>query len=255
MPDRKKKRTSRVRETALGCRLEKRLAIYAAAAGAAGVGMLALASPAQAEIVYTPAHIQIPLNGTNIPIDFNHDGVVEFSFWIRSYADFGPTYVDLFIYGRSGPNGVERTGAPPTARLTSGAVIGPAQKFNLTPRMFGAPLMQLEEYYSQGGGKNSFCEGNWKQPEKDRYLGVTFAISGQQHFGWIRLSAGCETGKGSAGVSAIITGYAYNTEPNQSILAGQQTSAAGDARMTRDRGTLGQLALGALGLDLWRRKE
>lgn len=254
MPDRRNGKRSKVREAALDGRLEKRLAMYAAAAGAAGVSMLALASPAQAEIVYTPAHIRVPQNGDFVPIDFSHDGVAEFSFWIRSYADFGPTYVDLFIYGNHGLGAVETTGAAPTARLASGAVISSAQRFIRPPLVFGATLMQLEEYYSQHG-KNSFCEGNWKQPETDRYLGVKIFISGQAHFGWIRLSAGCQTGKGSAGVNAIITGYAYNTEPGQPILAGQQNTETGDSQMSRDRGTLGQLALGAQGVDLWRPKE
>jgi hypothetical protein len=36
---------------------ELRLAAYAKAAGAAGVGLLALAPPASAKVVYTPAHI------------------------------------------------------------------------------------------------------------------------------------------------------------------------------------------------------
>ncbi|HXJ93780.1 MAG TPA: hypothetical protein VMT20_13080 [Terriglobia bacterium] len=43
----------------LGESLSKRLAGYAAAAGAAGVGMLATTQPARADIIYTPANTSL----------------------------------------------------------------------------------------------------------------------------------------------------------------------------------------------------
>ncbi|HEV2425193.1 MAG TPA: hypothetical protein VGZ29_10240 [Terriglobia bacterium] len=243
-----------LRETTLDSSLEKRLAIYAATAGAAGVGMLALAPPARAQIVYTPAHIPVPHNGYFVPIDLNHDGVSDFSFWIRTYADFGPYYVDLFLYARKAANAAERMGAVPAARLASGAVIGSAQEFTPAHLLFGLTLEKLQKNYSQRG-TFSFCEGDWKQPQKDAYLGVRFAISGQLHYGWIRLSAGCQTGQGSGGVKGFITGYAFNSEPGQPILAGQESAVSADSGTSRDPGSLGLLALGSIGLDLWRRRE
>jgi hypothetical protein len=42
--------------------IHQQLSMYALAAGAAGVGMLALAQSSEAKIVYTPAHKQLPLN-------------------------------------------------------------------------------------------------------------------------------------------------------------------------------------------------
>lgn len=254
MPNRGNIRKPKVREATLDSKLEKRLAVYAAAAGAAGVGMLALAPPARAQIVYTPANLPVPHDGYFLPIDFNHDGAAEFSLWIRTYADFGPQYADLFLYGVKAPNQVERTGGPPAARLSSGAEIGPAQEFSRAHQLFGVALAQFERAYTQAG-TTSFCEGAWKQPQKDGYLGVRFVISGQPYFGWIRLTAGCQAGESGAGVKAIVTGYAYNSESGQPILAGQETSSAGASRIPRDSGSLGQLALGALGLDFWRRRE
>jgi hypothetical protein len=59
----------------------RQLNSYALAASAAGVGMLALAQPAEAKIVYTPAHIAVPIN-TFLPLDLNHDGVNDLSFTI-----------------------------------------------------------------------------------------------------------------------------------------------------------------------------
>jgi len=241
----------------LDARLEKRLAVYAASAGAAGVGLLALAAPARADIVYTPANIRVPQvggDGQGITIDLNHDGTDDFLLWIWTYADFGPTYVDLFLYARNPGNGAEGAGRSFAARLDSGATIGSSQKFAQAKRFFGGiPVVDMQlQYTGIGNNKTSACVGPWAEKQKDGYLGVKFDVSGQTYYGWIRLTTAACIGGGR--LEAIITGYAYNTEPNQPIIAGQES--AGDvARLTSGSGTLGQLALGSLGLDLWRRGD
>jgi hypothetical protein len=58
--------------------LHRQLNMYALAAGAAGVGALALAQAAEAKIVYTPANLKIVQNGGLITFDLNHDGVADF---------------------------------------------------------------------------------------------------------------------------------------------------------------------------------
>jgi hypothetical protein len=55
--------------------LTHQLNMYALAAGAAGVGLLALAPLAEAKIVYTPAHAKIT---QLVALDLNHDGSVDF---------------------------------------------------------------------------------------------------------------------------------------------------------------------------------
>ena len=59
--------------------LHQRLSAYALAASAAGVGVLALAHPAEARVVYTKAHHVIRA-GDIYYLDLNHDGVVDFLF-------------------------------------------------------------------------------------------------------------------------------------------------------------------------------
>src|SRR5580704_3243409 len=59
---------------------QQRLNMYALVAGAAGVGMLAMAQPAAAKIVYTPAHINLGFDQVT-PLDLNHDGITDFSFY------------------------------------------------------------------------------------------------------------------------------------------------------------------------------
>jgi hypothetical protein len=52
--------------------------MYALAASAAGVSLLALTPPAEAKIIYTPAHRVIgPHDSYNI--DLNHDGTTDFT--------------------------------------------------------------------------------------------------------------------------------------------------------------------------------
>jgi hypothetical protein len=50
---------------------------------------------------------------------------------------------------------------------------------------------------------------------KNHYLGLRFAINGKVHYGWARLTVSV-----SNGIYATLTGYAYETIPNKSIIAG-----------------------------------
>jgi len=72
--------------------------MYALAAGAAGVGLLALAPAAEAKIIYTPAHRVItPKHSFNI--DFNHDGITDFKI-ANSVSEFqikGSTHYGCLI--------------------------------------------------------------------------------------------------------------------------------------------------------------
>jgi len=58
-------------------RFVKHVNAYGLAAGAAGVSLMALAQPAEAEIIFTPADSTIPFNKL-VTIDLNHDGNPDF---------------------------------------------------------------------------------------------------------------------------------------------------------------------------------
>jgi hypothetical protein len=51
-----------------------------------------------------------------------------------------------------------------------------------------------------------------------RRLGVKFEINGKTHFGWARMIAKVSGVK----ITATLTGYAYETVPNTTIIAGKK---------------------------------
>jgi hypothetical protein len=67
------------------CRL---LDSYALAAQTAGVGLLALAMPAEGKIIYTPVHHTIARHGS-FKIDLNHDSIPDFTLQNKSRCRIG----------------------------------------------------------------------------------------------------------------------------------------------------------------------
>src|SRR5579872_1330305 len=90
--------------------LHRHLNMYALSASAAGVGILALAQPAEGKIVYTPAHVVINRGwpGT-VFVDLNHDGNADFKFenwWDGGNGtSVGPTGV-LSVFPAQQGNGI-----------------------------------------------------------------------------------------------------------------------------------------------------
>ena len=68
--------------------VHKRLELYALAAGAAGVSVLALAASAEGEIVYTPANQKITFNHP-FELDLNNDGIADFQILNRHGFSLG----------------------------------------------------------------------------------------------------------------------------------------------------------------------
>lgn len=242
----------------LGLKLEMRLTTYSAAAGVAGLGLLASAPTAKARIVYTPAHQTISSN-SSFALDLNHDGVTDVSIIDTYNCNFDYCFGRLSAIPVAG-NGVEGRlgflGTRIASALNPGARVGPA-------RPFSGQLM---------ASTNMGTNGQWLNVT-DRYLGLKFQINGQTHFGWARLNVQVK----SAHVGAVLTGYAYETVPNSPIVAGKTadgaegTTANPDSVMREDSGlsasrtrpvpdplspsSLGVLALGAQGLPLWRQSK
>jgi hypothetical protein len=245
------RRSTGPRKTAnLSESVHQHLNMYALAAGAAGVAVLALAQAAEAKIVYTPANLKIVPNGGLITFDLNHDGVADFGL-----SDFfeGPSAAlvakptklanEIWGYFRS----VSLGGGLCVSALPKGFRIGPKGQFQKGP---GSMLGVSGGYHT--------CP--WDRAPEQAYLGLKFLIKGKVHFAWARVEVKSWY---PPPIKAVLTGYAYETIPGKAIIAGATKGPDDDAQPiaathpspTPKPATLGALALGAPGLSIWRRED
>jgi hypothetical protein len=223
--------------------IERRLNMYALAAGAAGVGAMALAQAAEAKIVYTPANEKVG----PVAIDLNHDGIVDF--YIASFGREGSGGLVACQYAGQGTSGFVCNYEKGTNGIRT---VSTAQGSILAAALWRGEAVQPDRDFrkrSVGLGRLHFAEttswwGQWFNQGKgvrDHYLGLRFKIAGQVHFGWARLTVKITPGW----FTATLTGYAYETIPNKPIITGQ-TKGPDVEIVTPDAssGSLGNLAIG-----------
>jgi hypothetical protein len=242
------KRTSR-KPSALSDSLQRHLNAYALAASAAGVGMLALAQPAEAKIVYTPSNKKIPRCREHpelcYRLDLNHDGTPDFTIpWYPGTRRFGALGSYLLVrpaenrpdnkvwggamYTNSGDKWPSSVGA---SALGAGITVGP------NPVKFQAGHIWMWGTANACNESGLGCSfGQWKDVQ-NKYLGFRFYIGAAVHYGWARLSTRTEDTR----LRAILTGYAYETIPKKPIITGH---TKGPDVITLEPGSLGALAAG-----------
>jgi PEP-CTERM motif len=216
----------------------KRWLGYAAAAGATGIGLMA-AAQARADIVYPGNPVVVNSVCGIFPCQLlevegpQGGGDVQFTSYFHVITPVSAFAVDASV----GSQGVGLL----SQRLPRGARIGPGEFLGR-----GARLAYVN--YSSVGEPSSrtirtFHSGPWFN-NKTGYFGFEFkGLDGQVHFGWALLYVSVSP----EGDVVNVEGVAYNSVPDQQILAGQTTA-------TPEPGTLGLLALGSLGLGYWRRR-
>ena len=217
------------------------LNMYALAASAAGVGALALVQPAEAKIVYTPAHVVLGARSNKqYYLDLNHDGVKDFTFahgyFFSTTTGFWGSMINMSPYKSNG-NSILGHNSNASA-LRAGVKVGPAGQFSQLGVMAWVGGIR--------GSENTSFQGAWANDGKgvkDRYLGLRFAIKGKVHFGWARVTVS------KFRFSATLTGYAYETVANKPIITGRTKGPdANEEQPNPDAvapsGTLGRLALG-----------
>jgi hypothetical protein len=222
-----------------------------------------LAQPADAKIVYTPAHRNI---GAKTFIDLNHDGINDFKLTlirtsrceggctttaIRHGTAFQVTYARMSAFGVAKANQIYGQGKLASA-LPAGVRVGPKSKFP------GGNVMATVNAIS---GNTEGHSGAWAGTGvgvQHRFLGLEFKIHGKTHFGWARFNV---TLSQKATIQATLTGYAYETVADKSIVTGRTqgrevdddaTSASVPASVPA---SLGVLARGCAGLVAWRRRD
>jgi hypothetical protein len=260
--------------------LHCRLSSYALAASAAGVTLLACSAPASAAPVCK--NLFVTLSGTdtyslnpsrqpfapfNIGQTFDNVSSLTIAYWNRGFLTPNSAKAVELLGGNGFP-----------AALASGASIGPGGHFGK-----GNSYGLLFSFGPLNGGTKKNHQGNF-QFGQTNYFGFRFSMSGEDHYGWVRLKV--TFGQGFDGTATFIhvRGYGYETTPNTAIHAGQcsseaslnahpisndgirgakpdiqktgsiASSASSSSRISRST-SLGLLALGACGLRLWRRKE
>jgi hypothetical protein len=256
--------------------LEKSLSAYASAAVAAGVSLLAMTNSAEAKIVYTPAHTNIPLNNrAPVLLDLNHDGIADFSFWNTSKsACCGQIVLDLQVGCAAVPVSSYRSSCRSqnneiwgrgivsgrfASALHTGFEVSPNKSHFQQAPLGGSypplgPVAQMAGFGAVdfSGFPSSGTSGQWLYT-KHRYLGLQFTVDGQLHYGWARVEVTLiRASLGQRGIQATLTGYAYETIPNRPIITGKTT---GPDVVTLDPATLGHLAQGAAGISAWREKK
>lgn len=221
--------------------LEKRLTAYATAATATALGLLALAPDARADIIFTHTNQTVVFNKTKL--DLNNDGIPDFGFVASGLGHVFDQMVWPFksnqVWGR-----YFATALPPGVTIGLNGRL--AQHFQV-----------LWQTFTNSEGTNFI--GPW-QNVTDRFLGLSFKIDGETHFGWARMSV-------SSNFVVTLTGYAYESTPNTSLVTGITHGAKvnqgpqlhvqkpSDEQASLQVPTLGLLATGADGLTVWRKEE
>jgi hypothetical protein len=211
--------------------IHRNLSTYTLAAGTAAVGLLAFAPASEAKIVYTSTKVVIG-NNQEYNLDLNHDGVTDFTIqnyfkWTSACQEFN--YLDEVPASGNGVIPYSDTNGTFAAALTLGASIGPGQ-VGPGQRFIGG-LQIMFEYFFHCPFQGS--EGPWVGVV-NHYLGLSFQANGETHYGWARLTVLAHCRRGCFFVTTL-TGYAYETIANKSIIAGT-TTGAGSAL---DEGDLG----------------
>lgn len=204
----------------LTLRGEQRMLGYALAAGA---GMLAAATPAEAGVVYVNPLDQTYTN-QNFNLDLNNDGAPDVFFTNKG------AYWGRYLWAAG--HGIAKTGLWKAAALPGSQMIGPGLSWYGSAKLAGV-------YPNQAPA------GPWANVT-NRFLGLRFLINSNVHYGWVRMDVLADPQ--TLTIAATVKDWAYESVPGRPI----HTSETG---VIPEPGTLSLLALGAAGLALWRRRK
>lgn len=194
---------------------------------ALSAAFLGTAVATNASVVYTDIDPDAAaITGTDvIDIDMNNDGIVDFQFrgtgtsFSSSYFAFRTNIAQMYgvnggAYGFAATSSYGAAGYA-VAALNSGDNIGPSGLFNSST---WATVGGFFSFSSFGVGYGSAIGPMPGAGEK--FIGVSFDIGGNQHYGWIRIDVAADAG------SYTIFDYAYEDQPGVAILAGDGAGAA-----------------------------
>jgi hypothetical protein len=217
------------------------------------VSALASAQTPAQHIIYTPANITVDtgaLRYTSIPIDFNHDGITDLSIVASHFTDFFSGGLGFAGYGRLALSQASIGSAIASKALPKGMIIDKGGIFKVGHQTIGYATSGSYLGVKHSGARGAFIKIT------NKYLGVRFALNGEGHEGWIRMTLSTTGDR----ITGTITGYAYDTVPNETGLAAGQiggrvastTEPAKDTAEIALPGSLGMLAVGSSAIPYWR---
>jgi hypothetical protein len=207
-----RKRSGPRSKSSLSETLDRRLKMYSLAASAAGVSILALALPADAEVVVTAKNLTV-VAGSPVYIEMTGVGKAN----VEIVANSSRFYEALIIAPL--PGGEAAIHLSPlniydVSRLVPGAIVGPQIQFDTTGNdAVFAGFYSYTVCFSDTCVSGIYFLGVWPANGSSAYLGLKFGIAGHIHYGWVRLSV-----TSLHPVAAKITAYGYETEPDTPIV-------------------------------------
>lgn len=187
------------------------------------LALLVITSPALARIISHSANITIYYGTYNL--DLNGDGVADFVIGPGGYGSCSSPSSNYEGHGWLDVLAVSGNGVI-LGPLQAGNEIGPDQVFGGGGTLVQS-LSKLECTWTGCKCVTAYW-GPWCCG-KSGYLGLSFQFDGQTHYGWARLHV--------VGITATLTGYAYETTPGMPIGAGE-TRYAKFTPSTLDLGTV-----------------
>lgn len=199
-------------------------------------------STAEAQIIYTDVipDTTVQSDGGVYALDLNNDGITDFNIAIfnNQIAQCGSsgsnkpggcgTITNYYIIIT--PNGVNAIISDSDSEwsMTSAFLLGtPIDSSSSTWNNNSNFLEALGYYCFQGESCEISLIGNFGS-EGDKYIALQLDVNSQKYYGWVRLSTywgqdgfGSEGGGVGDPSSFTVKDYAYNSTPDQPILAGQ----------------------------------
>lgn len=190
--------------------ITKKLKAYSAAAGA----MTAFAGVANGQIVHTDiVPDSVITNGESFNLNMDNTGPAEFTFSQLTYLDsLGNPEVWISQVDVNAPTSaivgsVFSSSYPFPFALNNGDSIAASAGADWRDGTVNSGVQYLGVVY----GSYTFC--NFRGV--DKFMGVRFNISGQPHYGWVRLYVS------PLADTIVVKEYAYQTLPNVGLTAGQ----------------------------------
>ena len=183
-------------------------------------------------------------------LDLNNDGNVDFIVYVvdistpgvfstPSGATYAGLFQDVLLFPAPGNSAAASTVSSafiyPYA-LSAGDVIDTGLNFRSDSVQSMATYLAVVDFPAPGSLYMFYSFGNWQGGVEDKFLGLRFQSDGETYYGWARLDCGADHH------SFTIKDYAYNSTPDEMIIAGEVPPPPIEISFTTDAITVDESA-------------